>query len=253
MRTTLTMLIHGGPGAGKSRLTNTMPTPRLILDAEGRAKHLPGKKVWWDPMRDAPPEIGDWETCVAIVPNTNVLLQAFSWLGSGQHPFKSVGCDSLMEIQKRTIDETVGMSALQFQDWGTLLRRLEHLVRQYRDLTLSPATGVEVVVFTVGTTERDGKYVPLLQGQLRDTVPYYFDVVGYLYATSDAETSVVNRNLLIQPIGNFIAKDGTDKLTMAYGPVIMSPNIQSMVDTMREMNGNGSIVNTEQEQEAGDE
>ena len=237
MRTTLTALVHGGPGAGKSRLCDTMPAPRLILDSEGRAKHLPTEsKVYWDPMKDAPPAAGDWELCIATVPNTTVLLQAYAWLGSGQHPFKSVAVDSLMEVQKRTIDEVVGSNALQTQDWGTLLRRLELLVRQYRDLTLTPATGVEVVIFTVGTQERDGKYHPLLQGQLRDTVPYYFDVVGYLYVTSDPETQVLQRNLLVQPIGNFIAKEGTGKI---HVPVVVNPRIDSIVEMMQ-ANGGGA-------------
>ena len=237
MRTTLTALLHGGPGAGKSWATNTMPAPRCILDAEGRARHLPGRKTPWDPLREAPPVAdGSWETCVVTVQQTSTLNQAYAWFGSGQHPFRSLGIDSLMEIQKRTIDELVGISALQTQDWGTLLRTLERQVRQYRDLTLSEATGVECVVITVGTHERDGKYHPLLQGALRDTVPYYLDGVGYMYAAQDPETGQISRNMLIQPVGNFIAKDNTDVLTRTYGPVIPNPRIDFMVESMRATN-----------------
>lgn len=158
-----------------------------------------------------------------------VLTAVYSWLRSGQHPFVSVLIDSLMEIQKRTIDEIAGVNQLQTQDWGTLLRRLEHLVRSYRDLTMLADNLVSVVVFTVGSAEYDGKYEPLLQGALRRTLPYYFDVVGYLFVTQD-EAGNSTRQLLIHPHQNFIAKDGTGKLP---GPTIASPNLTSLVEVLR--------------------
>ena len=55
MNLPLTMLIHGDAGTGKSWLGNTVPAPRLILDAEGRSIYLPGgPKVTWDPREQAP-------------------------------------------------------------------------------------------------------------------------------------------------------------------------------------------------------
>lgn len=229
-KTTLTIMVHGESKVGKSRLVDTMPAPKLILDAEGRAKYLPsGPKVYWDPMTQEPPVVdGTWETCVALVPNIQVMTQAFMWLRSGKHGFVSVGIDSLMEVQKRYIDEIAGSEQLTQPDWGTLLRRLEKLVRDYRDLVLLESNHVQVVVFTVGTGERDGKYRPLLQGAMRTELPYYLDVVGYLYTQQDADGNTA-RNLLVRPDPQYVAGDGTD----AFPPIIANPSITDMFNVLK--------------------
>lgn len=230
MRPILSILLHGDAGVGKSRLAGTAPTPSLILDAEGRARYLPGRKIEWDPLRDAPPAVdGAWDMCIVSVTDFKVLSRVFQWLQSGQHGFVSVALDSLMEVQKRYIEELVGMEQLQTQDWGSVLRHLEALVRNYRDLVLSPANTVDCVVFTVGTrVNENGRYEPLLQGALRQTLPYLMDTVGYLYVTHDADGSL-QRNLLVQPTQTIVAKDGTGLLG---GPVIASPNLTTMFESL---------------------
>lgn len=229
MRTTLTALIHGESGVGKSWLADTVPAPRLILDAEGRAKYTPsGPKVGWDVRAGGPPRYdGTWQTCIASVPDFDTLQLAYQWLRSGEHDFVSVSLDSLMEAQKRCIDQTAGVNALKFDDWGTVLRKLEGLVRSYRDLTLVPSNKVQVVVFIVGTKNIDGTLHPLLQGQLRDTVPYYIDVVGYYFkqaVVDEVGTTSHTRALLIDQQPGFIAKDNTDRLITAYPGGIIYPH-----------------------------
>lgn len=221
------MLVHGEAGVGKSWLGDTAPAPRLILDAEGRSKYLPSEpKRIWNPNTEDPPEAGDWVTCIAQITNFETLNRVFQWLHSGQHPFKSVVLDSLMEIQKRLIDSLVGTEALRTQDWGVVLRRLESLVRGYRDLVISPHNPVEVVVFTCGSKDDEGMKRPLLQGQLSDTLPYYLDLVGYLYVTHQPEDpEKLSRRMLIQPSPTAVAKDGTGRLD---GPVLQEPNIEAI-------------------------
>lgn len=212
------MLVHGESGVGKSWLADTVPGRRLILDAEGRAKYtVSGPKIVWDPMRENPPQDdGTWDTCVATVTDFDQMQQVFTWLRSGQHPFTSVVVDSLMEIQKRCIDKVAGTNQLTQQDWGTVLRRLEALVRQYRDLTLIHDNPVAIMVFIVGTVEHDGVRRPLLQGALRNTVPYYLDCVGYVFTqasvNADGTPGDPKRVMLTQPQPGFVAKDGTGKL-----------------------------------------
>lgn len=229
MRTTLTALIHGESGVGKSWLADTVPPPRLILDAEGRAKYTPsGPKIGWDVRAGGPPRYdGSWQTCIASVPDFDTLQLAYQWLRSGEHDFVSVSLDSLMEAQKRCIDSIAGVNALQTQDWGSVLRRLEGLVRSYRDLTLVPSNKVQVVVFIVGTKNIDGTLHPLLQGQLRETVPYYIDVVGYYFKqpiVAETGATEYTRALLIDQQPGFIAKDNTDRLISAYPGGIIYPN-----------------------------
>jgi hypothetical protein len=232
MRTTLTALIHGDSGVGKSWLAASSPGPRLILDAEGRAKYAPSAapKIYWDPKVSGPPASdGTWDTCICPIADFDTLSSAFTWLRSGQHHFQSIVIDSLMEAQKRCIDAVAGTSALDHQDWGTLLRRVEALVRGYRDLTLLPNNTASVVLFIVGTVNADGKQRPLLQGQFKDTVPYYMDVVGYYFkqpvvAEDGVTITGYQRSLLVDSQPGYVAKDGTGQLVAAYPTGVVTPD-----------------------------
>lgn len=236
MKTTFTALIHGESKVGKSWLGDSVPGPRLVLDSEGRAKYTPsGPKIWWDPRSGPPPAYdGTWETCVAPVAEFDLMALAFKWLRSGQHGFVSVTIDSLMEVQKRCIDAEVGTRMLMTQDWGTVLRQLESLVRSYRDLTIIENNSIAVVVLIVGTQLIDGVQRPLLQGALRNTVPYYVDCTGYMFknptTTPDGQTSYT-RSLLVESQPGFVAGDGTDRLP---GPIIPNPNISDIYTQLSE-------------------
>lgn len=233
---TWTALFHGFSKTGKSWLLDTLPAPRLILDVEGRARFTPSQpKVYWDPKAGEPPEAGDWVTCVAPVPDYDTLLAAYHWLRSGKHPFVSVGIDSLMEAQKRAKDVIVpGVEAFQRDNWGELLRRLEKLVREYRDLRQIPATGVRVMAFLAGTRETEsGVKEPLLEGAIHDQVAYLVDTVGYLYKTQREDGTFV-RGLLVDQQPGFIAGDGTNKLIAKHGPVVWEPDLAELYDLMKE-------------------
>jgi hypothetical protein len=222
---TLTALIHGTSGVGKSWLSDTAPKPLLILDAEGGARWgiYSGRKVYWDPKVSGPPEAdGTWDTCIVTVTDYGTVDSVWQWLRSGQHPFFSVKMDSLMEIQRRCIDGLrPGTAALDRDDYGALLREIEKKVRDYRDLTLIPATGVRVVLFITGTDEEPPR-LPLLTGSIRKQLSYYIDVVGYLYKTVQADGSLV-RSLLVDETPGFTAKDRTNRLKAHYGSVILLP------------------------------
>ena len=234
MKVSLSMLIHGDAGVGKSWLAASAPPPVLVLDLEGRAKYLPySSKVFWDPMSDAPPaapESGEWTHCVASTTKFSALEKAYQWLQSGQHPFRSVVVDSLTFAQKRFIADLAGVSALQESDWGEVLRVLETQVRDFCDLCVSPRNSVEVVVFTVGTKSETNRRIPLLQGALKDTSAYMFDSVGYLYTAPDGSGGNT-RNLLVEPSAGIVAKDGTNLLG---GPVIPNPNLTDLYNRLCE-------------------
>lgn len=228
----LILVVHGESGVGKSWLADSIPEPRLILDVEGRAKFTPSQpKVIWDPLREEPPKITSG-TCIVFVRDFSTIQRVYQWLDSGQHPFNSVGFDSLTEAQRRCKDMLVGTGAMQQQDWGALLTRMESLVRDFRDLTTHPVKPLQVVMFNCLTTEV-GRDVairrPLVQGQLMLTLPGFGDVVGYMWREVDAQTGQAARKLLIQPQTNFVAKDGTDRLTQHYGSVIENPDVLQML------------------------
>lgn len=227
---TLSAIVHGESGAGKSWLGATTPTPRLLLDVEGRTKYAPlGNRVVWDPHNPVPDTEGI-DTVVVKVLDFNVMALVYQWLQSGQHPFASVVIDSLTELQKRAIDNIAGADAMQTQNWGELLRKMEILVRQFRDLADHPTKPLWAVVFITGTHEKGGKVRPLLQGQIGSTAPYYCDLVGYLgTCPSPEDPAQTVRCFHIQPTGALVVKDGTDILTQTYGSVIYRPDFRAML------------------------
>lgn len=237
---TLSALIIGPSGHGKSWLGSTVPPPRLIVDLEGRARYTPNGRgaTYWDGLSD-PMTLERSPTRTYIVPiagtqATRVLDSVRSWLRSGKHPFKSLDMDSLMEFQMRTSDEIrPGVGSLQTQEWGTLLRTVQHFVREVRDFTMIPETGIKVAVFIAGVKDEGGYKRPLMQGQINTQLPYFMDLVGYLEKTRDAEGTVHRRLWIDQrPQNDLEVKDGTDVILSAFGPCIEDPSFEKFYEVL---------------------
>lgn len=234
----LSILVHADTKVGKSTFANTAPAPRLLLDAEAAARFLPGKKVYWDPQRDAPPEAdGTWETCVVAVRDYSVMIRVMQWLQSGQHGFESVIVDSISEIQKRLKDQiTGGNGEMDQRKWGEILTHMEALIRQMRDMTEHPTKPLTAVVLTAMTEMRDGKWRPYVQGSLRITLPYFIDVVGYMFVqqlASDDPTKPATeiRRMLTRPHAQFEAGERVQGRLPQYvdGDAV---NIEAMLDAV---------------------
>lgn len=238
MTLSLTLLVHGDAGTGKSWIGASAPGPRLVLDAEGRGLYYPNQsKVWWDP-RGALPEVDrdgnriTTDTTVIVdVREYGDLERAMQWLTSGNHYFESVIVDSLTEVQQRCVDSIAGTNQMQTQDWGSLLRELDFQVRKLRDLRNHPTKPIQALVVIALSHEKNGKQRAMLQGSLSGKVAGHFDVVGYLSLVLDHQ-GAEQRNMLIRPIGLFEAKDNTDKLHQSYGHTIINPNVTEMLSVL---------------------
>jgi hypothetical protein len=228
----ISAIIYGPSKGGKSTLVDTTPSPRLVLDAEMGSRFTPSKKVSWDPTKQAPPEPdGSWETALVPVHNFNTVLKAYEWLNSGKHPFRSVGMDSISEVQQRMVDSLVGTNPMQLQDWGTLLRQASDLVRKFRDLTTNPVKPLDVVVFIAMAHQRqDGTWHPHVQGSLKTTLPYYTDLLAYL-APVPKEDGTTVRRLLLGPTPGY---ETGERVGGRLGHFIDNPNITDMLSRIRE-------------------
>lgn len=230
---TLAAVVHGESGAGKSYFGGTTPVPRLILDAEGGSRYIKAhkRKVKWDPTKEAPPEWdGSWDACVVPVLDWPTLNAAYAWLAEGTHPFRTVIVDSLTEAQKRLVDEVAGTDQPTLQDWGTIGRHFEDMVRRLRDLTFHTTNPVEAVLLLCLSHLRDGETRPFLKGQIELSLPAFVDVVGYLYA--EAVDGKVVRRMLIEPANNIIAKSRPEELTEKYGSIIENANFGEWLETL---------------------
>lgn len=223
MSQTLAAVIHGESGAGKSFFGGTVPGPRLVLDAEGGSRFIKTnkRKVYWNPLTEEPPkDDGTWDACFVNVLNWKTLYAAYQWLASGKHDFKSVVVDSLTEVQKRLVDDIAGVDQPTLQDWGTIGRNLEDMIRKFRDLTFHETRPINVVLLCLSHL-RDNETRPFLKGQIELTLPAFVDVVGYLYTEqSQTDGNKIDRKMLIEPVNNIIAKDRTGALVDEYGPVV---------------------------------
>lgn len=177
----LTAMIYGESKVGKSTLAATAPYPRLMLDVEKGHKFLPINVKYWNPADGSPPPVADgtWDTCVVNVNAYNDVLQAYSWLKTGRHQFKSLIIDSVSELQVKCIDSLAGTEQMKMQQWGELLRHMGGFLRDLRDLTTHPTQPLEAVVLTAMSRPIPGeRHKPYLQGQLAVQVPYFYDLLG---------------------------------------------------------------------------
>jgi AAA domain len=226
------MIIFGASKCGKSWLGSTTPAPRLILDAESGSRFVPGRKTRWDPKTQQPPQADDtWETCLVPVHDYATVQAALQWLISGSHPFNSVVLDSISEIQQRAVDSLVGTDQMRQQDWGALLRVVSDTVRKFRDLVSNPVHPLWAVVYLAMAMQRDGKWRPLVQGQLRDYLPYYADICGYLFANPpiDAAGTWPGNRLLVMSHPDF---ETGQRVGGVFGQIIDNPDISQMVRTV---------------------
>jgi hypothetical protein len=180
----LTVLIHARSKRGKSTLSATVPWPALVIDAEGSWRFIPVRKIYWNPMTQPVPVYdGTWDACIVHVQDWQTFEMAFNYLWMFLTPFVSVVVDSITEMQRRCKANLKGTEAMKIQDWGVLLSRMDAKIRGLRDLCLIESVPMRCVVFIAESrfNNQIGKWVPSMQGQIENALPYWVDICGYMY------------------------------------------------------------------------
>ncbi len=258
---TLSLLMHARSKVGKSTLASTAPGPVLVIDAEGSWKFIGTKghggprirKITWNPARDAPPRAdGTWDVCRVSVTDWTTLSQVYGWLLNAPHDFRSIVMDSISELQRRLKANLVGTEQMKIQDWGSLLTRMDAMIRGFRDLTLLAAPyGVQVAVFIAESREDKGVWTPYMQGQISVSLPYWMDVVGFLYVDNvldaNGQPTGTERRLLVAPHPQYVTGE---RVQGVLGDIISQPNITTMLTTIYSDEGiQESLENTHEHSE----
>ena len=238
----LKMIVYGPPGVGKTTLlasagAHKLTAPILLVNIEGGMLSVTDSSVLG---LDQPPDVVDLKSF-------DKLEEIFWFLAKGDHPYKSVGIDSLSELQminlegitKRLMGKITASGAKRAslddiwqEDYGTSTQQLRRVVRQFRDLPMH-------VFFSCHDSmsqdkDKNETVHPMLTPKLRTAVMGYMDVIGYMYVDSSEEAEEGDedretpRRLLCRPFGKWVAKDRSPGQRL--GLLMEDPTIPVIID-----------------------
>lgn len=245
----LTFLVHGEAGSGKSPVLATAPGRTLFIAAESGHRFLRQRpRVEWNPRTALPKDIPENAMVIATLRATSATeaspepwedaLRALDVLLAGKHPFDSVCVDTLTSLQAHCIAYATSKSRrgeLDQQVWGVVLRQMRGYVSLLTEQTAHPTHPLEVVAMSAQSVQKEGEdmWTPDLSGAVRTALIEMFDVFGFMQLSGsfDPSTGVPSpgdRRLAVSPGYGVQARDRTSALPNGgisgmLGPVISGP------------------------------
>ncbi len=196
----LKILVHGPPGAGKTRLCATTGDLEhtLIISAEGGLL-----------------SIKEWEIDVVQVTSIGEVYEVYEFLKKGEHKYRWVCLDSISEIAEVVLQGEKLRSRDARRAYGEMADTVFDLLRGFRNLPFH-------VVMTAkqGREGTDGRmlYTPMLPGrQLTLNIAYLFDEVFALRVEQNSEGEL-KRVLQTGKSRSYEAKDRSGRLAMYEEP-----------------------------------
>lgn len=193
------VLVHGGAGAGKTRLCSTTGGRPIILSAESGLLSLAGEDI-----------------DVIEIKNMQDLYDAYAFLQDDVE-YDWVCLDSISEIAEVVLEAEKRKTNDPRKAYGELQTIMMSLMRSFRDLPkniyLSAKQEKTKDEITGGLV-----YAPSAPGQkIGQAMPYLFDIVMALHSWKD-ENGEIQRALQTHKDAQYEAKDRSGKLDVVEPP-----------------------------------
>lgn len=217
-------MIYGGPGAGKTSLLATVPTP-VIISAESGLLSL-------SPANIARLEVNAGRALPRSIPVIEVttlqdLTDAFDWCArsSEAQNFETFCLDSLSEIAEKVLSNAKKKATDPRQAYGDLIEQVGDTSRKFRDLKGRNVLLIAKQEYIKDENTGRSMWQPAMPGsKLGQQLPYLFDEVLHLdigRTPPDANgNSTSYRFLRTQPDYNYTAKDRSGTLDAIERPDI---------------------------------
>jgi phage nucleotide-binding protein len=220
------VLIYGDPGVGKTVFAGSAPKP-LFLDVEHGTTSLLNH-----------PELRN--TDVITVKNWSDIEEIFWACKNGEVPHETIVIDSISELQKRQMDESLERGAKmnpsksaflpQMLDYKENTEVLRRMVIAFRDLEKNL---VIVAHSQLDKNEATGDmyWRPAVTPKLSTTLTGFMDVVGYMKkdVVKQGGMDVEMRKLQVHPTAYVVAKTRLGGLPT----IIEGPSFQTLLDALK--------------------
>lgn len=159
--------------------------------------------------------------------------KAFDYVTENQDRYKFIITDSLTDINKRVIEDITENSKeemLSQRQWGQVTSRMERFIRYIRDLRTN------VIFVCLSASEKNeltGEVCqyPSMTGRLKEEVPAYLDINGYMYTYEDRNNpGTSQRAIQFTASPKAVAKDRTNRLAYEFADMTAILKKLGMVD-----------------------
>ena len=186
------VLIHGQSGSGKTTLAATAPGPILFVDVEGGLTGL---------SRTDGIEF-------AVVRNIQDVRQVYTELvAMKEMKYKTIIIDSMTMIGQWVIDEVKQGKEKQLSmgEWGTVVERINALVKAFRDFPLKKDVNLIMTSLTKEEQDEDQIYKrPDIVGKASSSISALVDAV--LYTFTQSKDGKIQYKVLTKDTGKVAAK-----------------------------------------------
>jgi phage nucleotide-binding protein len=203
------MLVFGESGAGKTTFLgtaqdSTLTSPVFLIDVEG------GSVV----LNDKPNvDVKQVRSTAGVEQIADILHKHPKYYATIEldslTDFRDINMGEVMQEQYNKKPETTDKYVPSPREWGKSGGQIKEILRYLKDL---PCHVIVTTLLEVKQDQRTGieKMQPLLPGQLGRQVPGFFDIVGFLKATTKQGETI--RSMQFKKTERVMAKDRTKAL-----------------------------------------